>query len=47
MRRRSREFSTQMAAQILKHERAEELHFKNLTVRNYKPLELNRALPPD
>ena len=27
MRRRSRELSSQMAAKILKHERAEEFHF--------------------
>ena len=28
MKRRSRELSSQMAAKILKHERAEEFHFK-------------------
>ena len=28
MRRRLRELSSQMAAKILKHERAEEFHFK-------------------
>ena len=33
MRRRSRELSTQMAAKTLKHERAKEFHFLNLTVR--------------
>ena len=34
MNRRSRELSSQMAAKILKHERAENLHFKNLIVKN-------------
>ena len=34
MRSRPRELSTEMAANIVKHEQAEEFHFKNLTVRN-------------
>ena len=38
MKRLSKELSSQMAARILKHERAEKFHFKNLIVKNSKLL---------
>ena len=34
MKRPSRELSSQMAAKILKHDRAEKFHFKNLIVKS-------------
>ena len=33
MKRRSRELSSQMAAKIVKHDRAEKFHFKNILVK--------------
>ena len=33
-----RELSSQMAAKILKHKRAEKFHFQNLILKNWKPL---------
>ena len=44
MRRRSRELSSQMAAKILKHERAKEFHFENVIVRNKKSLPLKTLI---
>ena len=38
MERRSRELSSQMAAKILRHARAEKFRLQNLKVKNYKPL---------